>query len=220
MKYKTEIHDFFGSVFKPTKIATIDAPYDRRVMEDLFDLAPTGIDEIMALKTMMDLMEDKKYELFILDTAPTGHAIRLLELPEIAEEWVKVLLDIQEKYPISFDFAILNEMLGTIKKIREVLADAKKTGFIIVVIPEAMALMQTQDLVNSLQRLKVPLEYLIVNMIIPKSNCSFCSAKGAEQINYIKKLQELNLKTIGVELFDKEIKGDDLNKLSNALFTE
>jgi arsenite/tail-anchored protein-transporting ATPase len=236
VKYKKEIHNFFASVFKPTAAATIDAPYDRKVMEDLFDLAPTGIDEIMALKTMMDLMQDRKYDIYVLDTAPTGHAIRLLELPEAAEEWINTLLKIQEEYPISFEIGdTLNDMLKTIRNVRNILAvpdisgkdsisapqkhqNPVKTNFIAVTTPEAMALLETKDLLNSLKKLKVPIEYLIINNIIPKSDCGFCSSKRAEQLNNIKELQKLKLKTVGIGLFDSEIKGQDLNRLSDELF--
>lgn len=218
-KYRKEIDEFFSSVFNPTANVTIDAPYDRRVMEDLFDLAPPGIDEIMALKTMIELMEDKKYDLFILDTAPTGHTIRFLELPEIAEGWVRTLLDILDKYPISFEVGdTLMDMLGTIKKARKILAEPQKTSFVIVAIPEAMALLETKDLIESLKRLKVPAEYLVINKIVPKSDCAFCTAKRAGQIGYIKKLKELKLRTVGIELFDREIRGEDLDRLSSILF--
>lgn len=199
-QYKKEIHDFFSSVFKSSTTATIDAPYDRRVMEDLFDLCPPGIDEIIALKTMMDLMKEGKYDLFILDTAPTGHTIRLLEMPEIAEQWVATLLDIQEKYPISFEIGeTLQEMLETIKKVRKMLADSAKSEFVIVSIPEAMSVLETSDLVAGLKRLKVAINYVIINKIIPTSKCAFCSVKRSEQMGYVKQLQGLKLKTIGVE---------------------
>lgn len=219
LKYKKEVKEFFRSVFKPTTTATIDAPYDRRVMEDLFDLMPPGVDEIMALKTMTDLMKSKQYDLYILDTAPTGHTIRLLEMPQMAEEWVNALLSILEKYPIPFEIGdTLKDMLETIKEVRRVLANPQETNFIVVTNPDAMSLLETQDLVDSLKRLKVPAEYLVINKIIPKNDCGFCSAKRAEQISYIRKFQELKLKTVGVELFDKEVKGESLNKLSAALF--
>lgn len=221
-KYKMEIKEFFSSVFKTSATATIDAPYDRKVMEDLFDLAPPGIDEIMALKIMMELMQEKKYDLFILDTAPTGHTIRLLEMPEIAEEWVKTLLDIEEKYPIPFEIGeALQEMLSTIQKVREILVNPEKTEFIIVTIPEAMALLETEDLARSLKRMQVPVEHLIVNKIIPRNSCTFCQGKRAGQVGYIKKFKELGLETIGVELFEKEIRGrESLNRLRKSLFQE
>jgi arsenite/tail-anchored protein-transporting ATPase len=219
-KYKKEIHDFFTSVFRPTTTATIDAPYDRRVMEDLFDLCPPGIDEIMALKTIMDLMQEKKYDLFILDTAPTGHTIRLLEMPKIAEEWVSTLLDIQEKYPISFEIGeTLQEMLITIKKVRGLLADSSKSEFVVVTIPEAMSVLETEDLIANLNKLKVFVEYLIVNKMVHSSDCVFCSAKRNEQMKYVIQLQKLKLKMVGVELFEKEIQGKEaLVKLGEKLY--
>jgi arsenite/tail-anchored protein-transporting ATPase len=219
-QYKKEIQDFFKSVFKPTATATIDAPYDRRVMESLFDLAPPGIDEIMALKTMMDLMDGNKYDLFVLDTAPTGHALRLLELPEIAESWVRTLFEIQETYPLSFEIGdTLKEMLDTIKKIRAVLSDSKRTKFFTVAIPEAMSLTETQDLLGGLKKLKVPVEYLIVNKVFPQNDCAFCSAKRDSQTTYLKELQKLKLKMVGVEMFDKEIRGkESLGELGRKLY--
>ena len=119
LKYKNEINDFFNSILNPNSgaKATIDIPYDRKVIEDLIDLAPPGIDEIMALKTIMDLIEKKQYELLIFDTAPTGHTIRLLEMPEIAESWVRTLLEIQESYPFSIELTdSLEQILKNLKK--------------------------------------------------------------------------------------------------------
>jgi arsenite/tail-anchored protein-transporting ATPase len=219
-KYRKEIHNFFSSVFKPTTTATIDAPYDRKVMESLFDLCPPGIDEIMALKTMMDLMNEGKYDLFILDTAPTGHTIRLLEMPEVAEQWVSTLLGIQEKYPISFEIGeTLEEMLETIRKVRVMLAESAKSEFVAVAIPEAMSVLETSDLVEGLKRLKVTVNYLVVNMIIPVSKCDFCSVKRSEQVGYVQQLSKFGLKMVGVEMFAHEIQGkDNLNKLGKVLY--
>jgi arsenite/tail-anchored protein-transporting ATPase len=220
MKYKKEINNFFSSVFKSTTTATIDAPYDRKVMEDLFDLRPPGIDEIMALKTMMDLMNEKKFDLFILDTAPTGHTIRLLEMPEVAEEWVSTLLEIQDKYPISFEIGeTLEEMLDTIKKVRSMLADSSSSEFIVVTIPESMGVSETDDLVSGLKRLKVPVNYIIVNKIVPVRECGFCRQKRSQQLSNIRNLRELKLKIVGVELFSGEIQGqEDLINLGKKLY--
>jgi anion-transporting ArsA/GET3 family ATPase len=81
-----------------------------------------------------------------------------------------------------------------------------------------MAVLETEDLIDSLKKLKVTFEQLVINKIIPENKCSFCQTKRAEQAGYIKELKRLKLKTIGVELFDKEIKGKDLNKLRKALY--
>ena len=68
------------------------------------DLAPPGIDEIAALGAISDLLKEGVYTSIVLDTAPTGHLIRLLELPDIALAWVhtfmKLLLKYKNKSPL------------------------------------------------------------------------------------------------------------------------
>src|SRR5207249_10647023 len=76
--------------------SSFDAPYDRAVMEDLIDLSPPGLDEVFALLAVIEALQG--YRLVVVDTAPTGHALRLLELSAKAREWVQVLLQIQLKY--------------------------------------------------------------------------------------------------------------------------
>jgi arsenite/tail-anchored protein-transporting ATPase len=221
LQYKKEIHSFFSSVLKTSGTATIDAPYDRKVMEDLFDLCPPGIDEIMGLKTMMDLMQQKKYDLFILDTAPSGHTIRLLEMPEIAEQWLTTLLDIQEQYPLSLEIGeTLQEMLETLKKVRALLTDAKQTSFVIVSIPEAMSVLETEDLTTALTRLHVPIAGLIINKMVPTSSttkCAFCSARRTMQDTHVAALQKVKIPVTIVSLAATEIRGKDLNTITSQL---
>jgi arsenite/tail-anchored protein-transporting ATPase len=219
LKYKTDIQKFFRSIFTKSKIGTIDAPYDRRVMEDLFDLAPPGIDEIMAMKIIMDMMKKKKYDLYILDTAPSGHTIRLLEMPQIAEGWVRTLFEIIDKYPVPIDIGALNDVLDTIIKLKEELSNPIRSEFVVVTIPEAMALFETEDLLKSLERLKVTVKNLVINKILPISSCNFCSIRRKEQDTYIKKLKGLKLNTSGIELLKDEAFGPELEKIQKFLFS-
>src|SRR5436305_2059381 len=76
--------------------ARIDAPYDRAVMRDLIDLAPPGLDEVFGLLAIGEALQ--RHEVVVVDTAPTGHALRLLELVAKAREWLQVLLEILLKY--------------------------------------------------------------------------------------------------------------------------
>jgi arsenite/tail-anchored protein-transporting ATPase len=221
-EYRKEINALFDSILSPGRSGfhgTIDIPYDRKVLEDLFDLCPPGIDELMALKTMVDVMDENKYDLFVLDTAPSGHTVRLLEMPEIAEQWLTTLSNIIEQYPIGMDLEkTINDLLFTIQKLRKILC-SDKTQFIGVTIAEAMGVLETEDLILSLERLKVPLTHLIVNELIPKSDCDFCSSGRQSQEKYLAKLKLIGLPLIGVVLFDNEIRGEkDLEKLSSIIF--
>ncbi|HEV2762782.1 MAG TPA: TRC40/GET3/ArsA family transport-energizing ATPase, partial [Pyrinomonadaceae bacterium] len=65
-----------------------EVKFDREAMRELVALAPPGIDEIAALSGISDLLEEGRYASIVLDTAPTGHLLRFLELPDIALSWV------------------------------------------------------------------------------------------------------------------------------------
>src|SRR6185369_4294882 len=57
---------------------------DREDVDGLVDAALPGVDEIFALLALADLLADSsgKYKRLVVDTAPTGHTLRLLALPE------------------------------------------------------------------------------------------------------------------------------------------
>jgi len=54
-----------------------------RERESLLSLPVPGADEVTGLKRLMDIMEEGVFEKYVLDTAPTGHALRLLSMPDI-----------------------------------------------------------------------------------------------------------------------------------------
>ena len=73
-----------------------EAPARDGALRELMDLAPPGIDELFGILSVVDARAD--YDVIVVDTAPTGHALRLLEMPEAAREWVQVLLRVLLKY--------------------------------------------------------------------------------------------------------------------------
>src|SRR3989338_7574128 len=66
--------------------------------EELFSLDIPGLDEVMGLKKITDFMDSQEYSLYIVDTAPTGHTLRLLTLPELLDDWIKFLASLRWKY--------------------------------------------------------------------------------------------------------------------------
>ncbi|HEX7833200.1 MAG TPA: ArsA-related P-loop ATPase, partial [Thermoanaerobaculia bacterium] len=64
-------------------------PHDAEAMQHLIEIAPPGADELFAITRLADLIADESIAGVIVDTAPTGHFLRLLELPRAAGEWVR-----------------------------------------------------------------------------------------------------------------------------------
>jgi len=84
--YRAELESFLEEA-----LPNLDIIFDREVMEHLLDLAPPGLDEIMALTTIMDHLDSGRYDMIVIDAAPSGHLLRLLELPNIIRDCLNIV---------------------------------------------------------------------------------------------------------------------------------
>ena len=73
------------------KIADRGTYFDKDDVRNFIELSLPGMDEFMAIVELMELAKTRQYDVIVMDTAPTGHTIRLLELPELLQQWVSVL---------------------------------------------------------------------------------------------------------------------------------
>jgi arsenite-transporting ATPase len=162
--------------------------FDREAMREVISLAPPGIDEIAALSAIIDLLDEGRYTAIVLDTAPTGHLLRFLELPEVALSWVHAFIKLLLKYKNVVQWSgIAEELLAmskNIKRVARLLTDPQACEFVAVAIPERMSLEETIDLTAALKRLKVPMRRLLINNLVPAlaaSGCGFCAARRRRQ---------------------------------------
>ncbi|MCA1635929.1 MAG: TRC40/GET3/ArsA family transport-energizing ATPase [Acidobacteria bacterium] len=162
--------------------------FDREAMRELVALAPPGIDEIAALATISDLLEEGTYTSIVLDTAPTGHLLRFLELPQVALSWVRTFIKLLLKYKNVVRWGGVAEELvalsKSIKRVAALLSDARHSEFVGVAIPERMSLEETARMTASLKRLDIPLSRLLINNVVTKEAaraCDFCAARRRAQ---------------------------------------
>ncbi len=146
--------------------------------EKLFSLDLPGMDEMVSLQKIIDFMESSDYELYIVDTAPTGHTLRLLLLPELLDNWIKFFATLRWKYQVvarafggkqieKADAFLLN-MKKSVKHVKALLLNAEKTEFVAVTIPERSATSETGDLLRTLERMGIPSRHLIINNVVPQ----------------------------------------------------
>ncbi|MDP2168690.1 MAG: ArsA family ATPase [Thermodesulfovibrionales bacterium] len=195
---------------------------DAEDIESLLGLPIPGIDEVMGFKKIVDLIDEGGFDKYIVDTAPTGHALRLLGLPELLDDWIKVMAKMRWKYrymvssfagrysPDSADDFLVS-MKKTVRKIDALLSDRNRCEFIVVTIPEDMAVKETRRLVDSLRHSRVNVNQLIINNVVPEGGCGFCRSRRQGQDKYIREIQEQfsDLSTTVVLLQPSEIKGPD-----------
>jgi arsenite-transporting ATPase len=183
-----------------------EVQFDREAMRELVSLAPPGIDEIAALSAVSDLLDEGAYTTIVLDTAPTGHLLRFLELPDIALAWVRTFIKLLLKYKNVVRWGGVAEELvalsKSIKRVAALLTSADDCEFVGVAIPERMSLEETGRLAASLDALKIPLSSLLINNVVTEEAaraCGFCAARREGQAEVVEEFRKRFAR--GVELY-------------------
>jgi len=205
-------------------------------LEDFGSITPPGSDEALAFSKVLEFIQTSDFEYIIFDTAPSGHTLRLLSLPEVLNSFfgkvIKMRMKIGQiwgKLKTMFsknkdDEPDKLEMLEAFKKNIEAamkeLTNADKTEFVIVMIPEMMAVLETERLLRMLYEYEIPVHNIIVNMILPENaHCEFCSARRTMQQKNLVEIrqfyEEFNL--IELPLVNNEIRGiEALRKIGQS----
>lgn len=199
---------------------------------ELLDTPPPGLDEAIAISKVMQFLEAQEYSMFtriVFDTAPTGHTLRLLSLPDFLDASIGKILKLREKIasatsaiksvfgheqaPQQDASSKLERLRERMVKVRELFRDTDSTEFVIVTIPTVMAISESTRLCASLKKEAVPVKRLIVNQILPPSasDCKFCAMKRKDQMRALDMINDdpelASLTLIQAPLVDVEIRG-------------
>jgi arsenite-transporting ATPase len=196
-----------------------------------------GIEEEYMLNYILELVEGGQYDLVVWDTAPAGHTLRLLHLPQIflkhLEAATKFYMNlysyfekIKEAVKLKGGKRSLLEIISgwedLAEKVVSFIRDPKKTEFIIVTIPEALGVRQTERIIKDFDEYQLKVNHLIVNYVIQEADCNFHKIRSEMQKNYINILRDQyspRIKLIITPLFPHEIKGvEKIGRISEILF--
>lgn len=201
----------------------------RREMENLLSLPVPGADEVMGLKRLMDLMEEGTFEKHVLDTAPTGHALRLLSMPDVFDEWINVFYDLRHKHR-DYEKAFgrpdrADEFLVTLKKSTAKLRDllrSPKTEFVVVATAEYLVIEETKDLVSQLRSFGITVRHLILNKLFPELNSDFSKVRRQQEQGLVEETRDTfrQLQITEVCLRPTEPRGvDNLRSFASLLYS-
>ncbi|MHB8281089.1 MAG: arsenical pump-driving ATPase [Candidatus Humimicrobiaceae bacterium] len=167
------------------------------------------IEEVAAFDKFIEFMDDPGYDVVVFDTAPTGHTIRLLELPS---GWNETLQN-NTSTCIGPGASLQSAKLKYEKAI-SYLQDKNKTSFIFVLKPENSSLLETKRSSKELNKLGIGVSALIVNGILPKEECNddFFRKKKEEELGIVKKIKSefKSLPKTFYPLMDSEVSGIEL----------
>jgi arsenite-transporting ATPase len=179
--------------------------------EEVADLFTSGVlpgsDELAALDGFGRYLDDERFDRVVFDTAPTGHTLRLLDLPSVVDRGVGMALDLRDqvrrkvntartmvfgpmatKRAEATEFA---EVRDEMERIGRVLRDPERTTFRVVTVPETMAVRETERLVQRLRQFEIPVDTLVVNKLIDDpGDCDRCRAKQAVHEESLARLRD------------------------------
>ncbi len=176
--------------------ATVSFSFDRAVVERLLELAPPGLDELMALAAVARALGgpaagEDAHEMVVVDTAPTGHALRLLALPEVAARWTRALLELVREYRdvVSLqDLAPpLLELSRGLRLLGQRLRDTTRTRFVAVTRAAALPRLETVRLLKTLACLHVPVGAVLVDALTPPG-CGRCRRQAESESRELRAL--------------------------------
>lgn len=161
-QYQNRIDELFDALVS----RGVDMQHDRAILRDLLALAPPGIDELFALSLLGDALAERRFARIIVDPAPTGHLLRLLDMPAIALDWTHRLMRLMLKY---------RDVVGLGDTARELLDFATRTrsldqlvhsghaAMIVVALDEPVVRGETERLATAVHSRGIALPLLIWN---------------------------------------------------------
>jgi len=159
-----------------------------------------GADEAVAVEQLLRYADEDRFERIVIDTAPTGHTLRLLELPSTLERLMDTFGAVRDRlggFLGDADDAGV-ELGGRIEELRTLLEDPRRTDFRIVLIPERMSVTESARLLDRLAGYDIPVQTVVVNRLMTPledvpvevadavavpdlTDCEFCAARWGVQ---------------------------------------
>ena len=145
----------------------VDMSHDRAIARDLLALAPPGVDEVYALSLISDALFKDQYDRVVVDPAPTGHLLRLLEMPQLALTWTHQLMRLMLKYKdvagLGETAQDLLEFARSLRALDTVLRDAERCGVVLVTLDEPVVRAETERLAHEVRVRGVAISGVVLN---------------------------------------------------------
>ncbi len=214
--------EYIDRAMAPIRLAF--PPQIVQVMEEQMSGPCTA--EVAAFDRFTDFLDKpsgngKTFEVIIFDTAPTGHAIRLLELPS---EWSQSIdaAAASSGQTCLGPAAAIQEARNKYVRALAAMRQADQTSFVFVLHPEAISIKETKRAIAELTKLEIANFTLVVNGIIPSEAIQnpLFEARAKMQVDYLKKIDlELPYDKQRMFLLAGEIKGvDKLRQVAKIFF--
>ncbi|HXA66790.1 MAG TPA: TRC40/GET3/ArsA family transport-energizing ATPase [Bryobacteraceae bacterium] len=226
-----EISTYVVSVLRTTGISDVEA-------EELAILP--GMEELSAMMYVNQFRREDRYQVIILDCAPTAESMRFVSMPTTLDWYMKHVFPFQRgllkavrpvanrispvELPTDSYFANIKHLFGRLDGIADLLEDPKTTSVRLVTNPEKMVLRETQRAFVYFSLHGLTVDAIIVNRVLPEAvTDTWFDQWRASQAKVLDEIEEY-FAPVGmkrVPLFTHEVLGRErLTELANVLYTE
>jgi arsenite/tail-anchored protein-transporting ATPase len=196
------------------RVAEVTSPRLLREVEREIDVARVspGAEEAALFDRFAELMQlaGTEYDRVLFDTAPTGHTLRLLSLPELMTAWIEGLVGRRRKVnalgrmwrnvagaaasatreadPV---LEILERRRDRFRRARAIVTDRERTAFVFVLTPERLPILETRKAVTALDRYRIPVGAVIINRVLPAdAEGSFLQQRREREAVYLDEIRD------------------------------
>jgi arsenite-transporting ATPase len=141
---------------------------------------------------------DERFDLVIFDTAPTGHTLRLIRMPELMEAWIRALsksrqamIGVQQDDATDPVMISLKDRLEHLREFRARLLSPRICSFVLVLVAERLPIEETARAIEQLQDAGVTIGGLVVNRILPETSPDpFLRARHDQELIYLAEINK------------------------------
>jgi arsenite-transporting ATPase len=196
-----------------------------------------GMDELASLLWIAEHHDSRKYDVIVVDAAPTGETVRLLSLPEAGRWWLERIFPIQRRamqiagpvlrrvmgVPVPDDavFAAGEELFHRLDHMQQLLADDSKSSVRLVLNLEKMVIKEAQRSFTYFHLFGYPTDLVVCNRVLPPGTGAYFEAWQEAQRRYQPLVEEsfAPVPVRSVPFFDREVVGlEMLGRLGRSLF--
>ncbi len=198
-----------------------------------------GLEEGASLLWLNEYVESGRYDVVVIDAAPTAETLRLLSLPDVARWWVEKLIPLGRTAariltPVARPFGVqgpdvnainaVERLFETLDEVRAMLSDGNVSSMRLVVNAERMVIKETQRTYTYLNLYGYPVDAVVCNRLIPDevTDPYFKAWKDA-QAKHLELIHECfdPLPLLTAPLFEHEVGGLELlRQMGDALFAD
>jgi len=217
-QFKTVVDQLLGSKDDNAENGGSELANTLRDFGDIFDTLPAGTDEVVALAKVINLVKKGDFDRIVLDTAPTGHTLRMLSTPAFIAELIDRVLNLAKKVNSNATLKMLiNSAAGSNQEdmestamaarssllnfqfqmydLEDMFANADQTEFVIVTVPTELAVRESVRLLNDLTfeapDMPIKVRNVVVNQVLKDDGSDVGAFLSRVQSGQEVSLQEL-----------------------------